>query len=106
MARPARKTNRKRKAPAASPAPPTTADASKEAPLELFGTIKQVFPSTTFAVELENGHTVLAHIAGRLRRHRIKLLLGDRVELEMSPYDLTKARIVYRYRAGEARRSH
>lgn len=81
-------------------------DTSKEAPLELFGTIKQVFPSTTFAVELENGHTVLAHIAGRLRRHRIKLLLGDRVELEMSPYDLTKARIVYRYRAGEARRSH
>jgi translation initiation factor IF-1 len=78
---------------------------SKEAPLELFGTIKQVFPSTTFAVELENGHTVLAHIAGRLRRHRIKLLLGDRVELEMSPYDLTKARIVYRYHAGEARRS-
>lgn len=82
-----------------------TNDAPKEAPLELFGTIKQVFPSTTFAVELENGHTVLAHIAGRLRRHRIKLLLGDRVELEMSPYDLTKARITYRYRAGEARRS-
>jgi translation initiation factor IF-1 len=87
-------------------APPAAPDTSKEAPLELFGTIKQVYPSTTFAVELENGHTVLAHIAGRLRRHRIKLLLGDRVELEMSPYDLTKARIVYRYRAGEARRSH
>ncbi len=83
-----------------------TDDAPKEAPLELYGTIKQVFPSTTFAVELENGHTVLAHIAGRLRRHRIKILLGDRVELEMSPYDLTKARIVYRYRAGEARRSN
>jgi translation initiation factor IF-1 len=87
-----------------APAGPDTSP--KEAPLELFGTIKQVFPSTTFAVELENGHTVLAHIAGRLRRHRIKLLLGDRVELEMSPYDLTKARIVYRYRAGEARRAH
>jgi translation initiation factor IF-1 len=85
---------------------PSAPDTSKEAPLELFGTIKQVYPSTTFAVELENGHTVLAHIAGRLRRHRIKLLLGDRVELEMSPYDLTKARIVYRYRAGEARRPH
>jgi translation initiation factor IF-1 len=81
-----------------------TDEPAKEAPLELFGTIKQVFPSTTFAVELENGHTVLAHIAGRLRRHRIKILLGDRVELEMSPYDLTKARIIYRYRAGEARR--
>ena len=103
MARPGRKTNRPRPAANSTPSVP---DASKEAPLELFGTIKQVFPSTTFAVELENGHTVLAHIAGRLRRHRIKLLLGDRVELEMSPYDLTKARIVYRYRAGEARRPH
>ena len=104
MARPGRRPA-KRPRPAANPTP-AQPDASKEAPLELFGTIKQVFPSTTFAVELENGHTVLAHIAGRLRRHRIKLLLGDRVELEMSPYDLTKARIVYRYRAGEARRSH
>lgn len=48
---------------------------------------------------------ILAHIAGRLRRHRIKILPGDRVDLEISPYDLTKGRIVYRYRAGEARRS-
>lgn len=85
--------------------PRPTEEPSKEAPLELFGTIKQVFPSTTFAVELENGQTILAHIAGRLRRHRIKILPGDRVDLEMSPYDLTKGRIVYRYRAGEARRS-
>ena len=103
MARSGRSRHRTR---AAGNSTPSTPDTSKEAPLELFGTIKQVFPSTTFAVELENGHTVLAHIAGRLRRHRIKLLLGDRVELEMSPYDLTKARIVYRYRAGEARRPH
>jgi translation initiation factor IF-1 len=103
LARSGRRTRRPRPPANASPNVP---DTSKEAPLELFGTIKQVFPSTTFAVELENGHTVLAHIAGRLRRHRIKLLLGDRVELEMSPYDLTKARIVYRYRAGEARRPH
>ena len=78
---------------------------NKEEPLEVFGTIKQIFPSTTFSVELENGHTILAHIAGRLRRHRIKVLPGDRVDVEMSPYDLTKGRIVYRYRAGEARRS-
>jgi translation initiation factor IF-1 len=76
----------------------------KEAPLEVFGTVRQIYPSTTFSVELENGHTVLAHLAGRLRRHRIKILLGDRVECEMSPYDLSKARIVYRYRAGESRR--
>ncbi len=80
-------------------------DVQKEAPLEVFGTIKQIFPSTTFAVELENGHTVLAHIAGRLRRHHIKIVLGDRVDLELSPYDLTKGRIVYRYRAGEARKT-
>lgn len=78
--------------------------ATKEAPLEVFGTIVQVFPSASFSVELENSHTVLAHIAGRLRRHRIRILPGDRVELEISPYDLTKGRIVYRYRAGEPRR--
>jgi translation initiation factor IF-1 len=82
----------------------TQAEPVKEAPLEVFGTVRQIYPSTTFAVELENGHTVLAHLAGRLRRHRIKILLGDRVDLEMSPYDLSKGRIVYRYRAGEARR--
>jgi translation initiation factor IF-1 len=105
LARPSRNRNRPRRT-SDNGSTPQAPDTSKEAPLELFGTIKQVFPSTTFAVELENGHTVLAHIAGRLRRHRIKLLLGDRVELEMSPYDLTKARIVYRYRAGEARRAH
>lgn len=79
--------------------------ATKEAPLEVYGSVKQVFPSTTFSVELDNGHTILAHIAGRLRRHRIKILPGDRVDVELSPYDLTKGRIVYRYRAGEARRT-
>jgi translation initiation factor IF-1 len=78
---------------------------TKEAAIEVFGTIEQVFPSTTFSVKLENGHTVLAHIAGRLRRHRIKILPGDRVEVELSPYDLTKGRITYRYRAGEGRRT-
>jgi translation initiation factor IF-1 len=78
---------------------------TKEAPLEVYGSIKQVFPSTTFSVELDNGHVILAHIAGRLRRHHIKILPGDRVDVELSPYDLTKGRIVYRYRAGEARRT-
>jgi translation initiation factor IF-1 len=81
------------------------AEDNKEAPLEVFGSIKQVFPSTTFSVELDNGHVILAHIAGRLRRHHIKILPGDRVDVELSPYDLTKGRIVYRYRAGEARRA-
>jgi len=81
------------------------AENDKEAPLEVYGSIKQVFPSTTFSVELDNGHVILAHIAGRLRRHHIKILPGDRVDVELSPYDLTKGRIVYRYRAGEARRT-
>jgi translation initiation factor IF-1 len=87
------------------PAKPKQVQNPKEAPLEVLGSIKQVFPSTTFSVELDNGHVVLAHIAGRLRRHRIRILPGDRVEVELSPYDLTKGRIVYRYRAGEERRS-
>src|SRR5580698_10767230 len=69
---------------------PSVPQNTKEAPLEVFGSIKQVFPSTTFSVELDNGHVILAHIAGRLRRHRIKILPGDRVEIEVSPYDLTK----------------
>jgi translation initiation factor IF-1 len=103
IARPARRPAKRRK-PASSRV--ERVDESQKQPMiEMFGTIKQVYPSTTFGVELENGHEVLAHIAGRLRRHHIKLLLGDRVELEISPYDLTKGRIIYRYRAGEARRS-
>jgi translation initiation factor IF-1 len=77
----------------------------KESPIEVAGSIKQVFPSATFSVELDNGHTILAHIAGRMRRHRIRILPGDRVDVELSPYDLTKGRIVYRHRAGEERRA-
>lgn len=99
IARPARKR------PSAPRAPKAHTDTPKEEALEVFGSIKQVFPSTTFSVELDNGHTILAHIAGRLRRHHIRLLPGDRVDVELSPYDLTKGRIVYRYRAGEPRRS-
>lgn len=91
--------NARPKAEAAAPQVPV-----KEEPLEISGTVRQVFPSTTFAVELDNNATILAHIAGRLRRHRIRILPGDRVDVEMSPYDLTKGRIVYRYRAGEAKR--
>jgi translation initiation factor IF-1 len=77
----------------------------KESPIEVVGSIKQVFPSATFSVELENGHVILAHVAGRMRRHRIRILPGDRVDIELSPYDLTKGRIVYRHRAGEERRT-
>ena len=60
------------------------------------GTVVAALPNTTFNVKLDNGHTVLAHVAGRLRKHYIRILPGDRVRLDISPYDLTKARITYR----------
>lgn len=64
--------------------------------IKLNGIIKETLPSTTFRVELENGHEVLAHISGRMRVNYIRLLPGDKVLVEMSPYDLTKGRIVQR----------
>lgn len=64
--------------------------------IKLNGLIKETLPSTTFRVELENGHEILAHISGRMRVNYIRLLPGDRVLVEMSPYDLTKGRIVQR----------
>lgn len=64
--------------------------------IKLEGVILETLPSTTFKVELENGHEVLAHISGRMRVNYIKLLPGDKVLLEMSPYDLTKGRIIQR----------
>jgi len=64
--------------------------------VELEGTIHSVLPGTMFRVELENGHIVLAHISGKMRKRFIRLVAGDRVKLEMSPYDIEKARIVYR----------
>ncbi|MEM7012119.1 MAG: translation initiation factor IF-1 [Verrucomicrobiota bacterium] len=64
--------------------------------MELVGTIHAVLPGTMFHVELENGHIVLAHISGKMRKRFIKLVAGDKVKLEMSPYDIDKARIVYR----------
>lgn len=64
--------------------------------IELEGRIKVVLPGTMFRVELPNGHEVLAHISGRMRKRFIRLMVGDRVKIEMSPYDLDKARIVYR----------
>ncbi len=60
------------------------------------GTVKELLPNTMFKVELPNGHEVLAHISGKMRLHFIRILPGDTVTLEMSPYDLTKGRIVYR----------
>ena len=64
--------------------------------VQLEGKIATVLPGTMFRVELEGGHQVLAHISGKLRKHFIKITVGDTVKLEMSPYDLDKARIIYR----------
>ena len=70
---------------------------AKQANIELDGTIIQSLSNAMFRVELENEHIVTAHISGKMRKFYIKLLPGDKVKLEMSPYDLTKARITYRY---------
>ena len=64
--------------------------------IELEGKVKAVLPGTMFHIELDNGHVVLAHISGKMRKRFIRLTIGDRVKIEMSPYDLNKARIVYR----------
>lgn len=66
--------------------------------IEVEGTVLEPLPNAMFRVELENGHVVLAHISGKMRMHYIRILRGDRVTLEMTPYDLTKARITYRHK--------
>jgi translation initiation factor IF-1 len=68
----------------------------KEEPIELVGEVVEALPNTRFRIKLENGHLVLAHLSGKMRRYNIRILPGDRVRLQMSPYDITKARIVYR----------
>ena len=68
----------------------------KEEPIQLMGTVTQVLPGTMFRVELPNGHNVLGHISGKMRKHFIRIGVGDQVQLEMSPYDLGKARIIFR----------
>lgn len=69
---------------------------AKEDVIEVEGTVKEPLPNAMFTVELENGHTVLAHISGKMRMHFIRILPGDKVKLEISPYDLTRGRITYR----------
>ena len=68
----------------------------KDDAIEVEGTVILTLPNVMFRVELENGHAVLAHISGKMRKHRIKILSGDKVRVELSPYDLTRGRIVYR----------
>ena len=71
---------------------------AKEDVIEMAGTVTETLPNTTFRVELETGHTVIAHISGKMRKHYIRILTGDNVKVEMTPYDLTKGRITYRER--------
>ena len=66
--------------------------------IQMMGTVKEVLPNTTFRVELENGHEVLAYVSGKMRKHYIRILRGDRVAVDMSPYDLSRGRITYRYK--------
>jgi translation initiation factor IF-1 len=69
---------------------------SKEESIEVEGTVVEPLPNAMFRVELENGHRVLAHISGKMRMHFIKILPGDKVTVELSPYDLSRGRIIYR----------
>ncbi len=69
---------------------------AKEEAIEVEGLVKEALPNVMFRVELRNGHIILAHMSGRMRQNHIKIVPGDRVRIEMSPYDLTKGRIIYR----------
>ncbi len=71
---------------------------AKQNAIRVDGTILETLPNASFRVGLENGHEVLAHISGKMRMHFIKILPGDKVTLELSPYDLSRGRIVYRYK--------
>ena len=73
---------------------------SKQDMIEIEGTVVESLPNATFQVELENGHRILAHISGKLRMNYIKILPGDKVKVELSPYDLTKGRITWRDKGG------
>lgn len=78
--------------------PGTQGSMAKEDHIEMEGTVVETLPNTMFRVELENGHVVTAHISGKMRKHYIRILRGDKVTVELTPYDLTKGRIIYRAR--------
>ena len=71
---------------------------AKEEHIEMEGTVLENLPNTQFRVELDNGHVVTAHISGKMRKHRIRILQGDKVTIEMTPYDMSKGRISYRFK--------
>ncbi len=89
----------RRRTPQRSSAPRPDRDVSaKEEAIEVTGTVLETLPNAMFQVELENKHKVLAHISGKMRKHFIRILPGDKVLVELSPYDLTRGRITYRYK--------
>ena len=71
---------------------------AKEESIEVEGTVLEPLPNAMFRVELDNGHKILAHISGKMRMHFIRILVGDKVKVQLSPYDLTRGRINYRYK--------
>ncbi len=71
---------------------------AKEDHIEMEGTVIETLPNTLFRVELENGHVIIAHISGKMRKHYIRILTGDKVTVQLTPYDLTKGRITFRSR--------
>ena len=71
---------------------------AKEELLEFEGVVEELLPNATFRVRLENGHEIIAHTAGKMHKNRIRVLAGDKVLIEMSPYDLTKGRVTYRFK--------
>lgn len=73
---------------------------SKEEAIEMEGTVIEALPNTNFRVQLDNGHVVIAHISGKMRKNYIRILMGDRVTVQLTPYDLTKGRISFRNRDG------
>lgn len=77
--------------------PPGAAGGNGKDFIEAAGVVEELLPATTFKVKLESGHVILCHLSGKMRMNRIRLLPGDRVKVEMTPYDLTKGRIVYRF---------
>jgi translation initiation factor IF-1 len=72
--------------------------AKKEEKIEVEGTVIEALPNTQFMVELDNGHRVLSYLSGKMRKYYIRILLGDRVKVEMSPYDMNRGRIIYRHK--------
>ena len=80
------------------PKPNKDKDVPKEEAIQMEGKVTETLPNTMFRVELENGHVVTAHISGKMRKHYIRILTGDNVTVEMTPYDLSKGRIIYRSR--------